>query len=404
MPTRPKTWISAFGFIFLMVTAFAWASPVPDTGQNAEVNSWIVTQNGNLLQIAYGKGTNFPQYAVLDLTSGYLRLVPDQSSGWGTSVIINPVFWSGGLNYQSIPISTTHTTNGSNLDISYTGSQTTPTTGTLNIQGLLSISPPSGNYISASVSLTTSGNITIDNRPNEAFKLVMLSSMYDSTTVWDAKSAFACSQTYTIPIPPAGGGNWIVSPAVNCREFGINGGTSTWKKAAPTIQISLGQSEQITGWVAQDNNPNNDNVALWAASDTVLKSFNYTITAISTANPATPTLNVKANGLHGDVSFFSGTHVSITASLDPGDQNGKTADWWVAESTPGGLYTMTTSGWLPGLNPLIQYPLFGLSPVEIFTGLLAVGDYAFYFAVDMNPNGIFDSPYYYDYVQVHIVN
>jgi len=33
MPTRQKTWISAFGFIMLMLTTVAWATPVPDTGQ-----------------------------------------------------------------------------------------------------------------------------------------------------------------------------------------------------------------------------------------------------------------------------------------------------------------------------------------------------------------------------------
>ncbi len=33
MPTRQKTWVIAFGFIILMVTAVAWSAPVPDTGQ-----------------------------------------------------------------------------------------------------------------------------------------------------------------------------------------------------------------------------------------------------------------------------------------------------------------------------------------------------------------------------------
>ena len=53
---------------------------------------------------------------------------------------------------------------------------------------------------------------------------------------------------------------------------------------------------------------------------------------------------------------------------------------------------------------LFQYPLISVSPVEIYNGLLPVGDYDFYFAVDMNPNGIFDSPFYYDFVQIHVVN
>ena len=28
----------------------------------------------------------------------------------------------------------------------------------------------------------------------------------------------------------------------------------------------------------------------------------------------------------------------------------------------------------------------------------------FYFVVDMSPNGVFDSPLYYDFVQVHVTN
>jgi hypothetical protein len=60
------------------------------------------------------------------------------------------------------------------------------------------------------------------------------------------------------------------------------------------------------------------------------------------------------------------------------------------------------SGWSLGIYPLIQYPLLFFSPIEIFNGLLSVGDYVFLFGVDMSPNGALDSPLYYDYVQVHV--
>jgi len=115
-----------------------------------------------------------------------------------------------------------------------------------------------------------------------------------------------------------------------------------------------------------------------------------------------PTPNIKANGQAGQVTISTGTPVSITASFAPGDQNGKLADWWLAESTPWGFYTMTSSGWSPGINMLFQYPLFSVSPVEIYSGSLPTGDYTFYFGVDMSPNSVLDSPLYYDLVQVHV--
>jgi hypothetical protein len=120
--------------------------------------------------------------------------------------------------------------------------------------------------------------------------------------------------------------------------------------------------------------------------------------------PTPPIPNIKANGQDGEITVSFGTLVSITTSLVPGDQNGKSADWWIAESTPWGLYSLTSSGWLPEINMLFQYPLVSLSPVEIYIGSLPVGDYAFYFAVDMSPNSALDTPLYYDFVQVHIVN
>jgi hypothetical protein len=82
--------------------------------------------------------------------------------------------------------------------------------------------------------------------------------------------------------------------------------------------------------------------------------------------------------------------------------SGQNADWWIAASTPWSLYTLTPSGWSPGINMLAQYPLFSVSPVEIYNGLLPDGDYVFYFGVDLSPNGDLDSPLYYDYVQVHV--
>lgn len=239
-------------------------SPTPP-----DVERWSVSQKGTILEISYGKGTNFPQYAALDVNSGYLRLNYGPASGWGTSVVLPPSFWSGGNYYQGTPITTTWKNDGADLLITFSGAMTT-----LGIHGTARISPPANNSISANVSLTINGNVVLDNRPAEAFKPVILSSMHISAVSWDAQSAYAGSQTYQIP-----DSGWIISPTVSGTDFGLKGGSSAWKTNAPTVEIALGQAMQITGWVTNSNDPNDDNIGYWAAADTVLPSWSYVITA-----------------------------------------------------------------------------------------------------------------------------
>jgi hypothetical protein len=117
-----------------------------------------------------------------------------------------------------------------------------------------------------------------------------------------------------------------------------------------------------------------------------------------------PVPNIKANGQEGSVTVSVNTPVSITASLVPGNKDGKSADWWLALSTPTGWYSLTSNGWAPGINLLATTPLFNIPPVEIINGYPPVGDYTFYIVVDMSPNGFVDSPVYYDQVQVHVID
>ncbi|MFH0996565.1 MAG: DUF1566 domain-containing protein [Pseudomonadota bacterium] len=118
--------------------------------------------------------------------------------------------------------------------------------------------------------------------------------------------------------------------------------------------------------------------------------------------PIPPAPDLKANGQDVQITVSSGTPVSITASLAPGNEIGKPADWWIAYSSPDGWYSLDSKGWTPGINMLAQHPLFRVSPVVIYSSTLPVGDYSFYFLVDMSPNGIIVSPLYYDVVQVHV--
>jgi hypothetical protein len=140
-------------------------------------NSWAVDTSKPVWVISFGSGKSFPQYGALDTASGYLRLVPTTQSNWGTSVVIFPAFWSGGVYYQGTTIAASHSLSGNNLVIDFTG-----TLGGLSVVGRLTIFPPD-QQISAQVEIVSAtGNVVLDNRPGEAFKLAMLSSMHISDT------------------------------------------------------------------------------------------------------------------------------------------------------------------------------------------------------------------------------
>lgn len=239
--------------------------------------TWDVTHSGNELQIAYGSGTDFPQYGVLHLDDSYFRLNYGPTSEWGTSAILLPAFWSGGTYYQGAPISATHQIEEEDLVLSITGTISTPT-GSLAVSSEVRLLPPVKDVaITARVTttVTVSGSVPLDNRPGEAFKPIMLSSMHIAPTVWDTQAAYADCHFYSIPAS-----GWIVQPPAVERIFGLVGGTSTWKSNASTIEVGLDQSLQVTGWVTSSSDPNDDNVGFWAVSAEILPSWSYTITAV----------------------------------------------------------------------------------------------------------------------------
>lgn len=117
-----------------------------------------------------------------------------------------------------------------------------------------------------------------------------------------------------------------------------------------------------------------------------------------TATTSVPVPDIKANGSDGPLSISQSDLLTITVSLEPGGYyDGSPADWWVAASTPLGLYWLTSeSGWVRSDAPVRVYggPLFSFSPYTILEiSDLPIGDYAFYFAVDDNMDGILNATY-----------
>jgi len=243
-----------------------------NTNQGPMAN-WNVVQEGKLVRIAYGSGVNYPEYAAFYLDSSYFRMNYGPDSVWGTSVILFPSFWKNGYQQRRVeekePILYGWKTEGTDLIMPFMG-----WISGLPVAGNIRINPPNSNGLSAKVSIKTYGDISLDNKPNEAFKPVMLSSMHISPDIWDAQSAYVNSQVYSIPTA-----DWITYPAVTGDRFGLKGGTSTLKVNSPTIDIYLDRSLPITGWVTPSTNPYDNNVGFWAASDHVMDSWQYDITA-----------------------------------------------------------------------------------------------------------------------------
>jgi parallel beta-helix repeat protein len=109
-----------------------------------------------------------------------------------------------------------------------------------------------------------------------------------------------------------------------------------------------------------------------------------------------PVPDIRANELGDNMTVSNGTPVSITVSLDPGNQAGENADWWVVAHTP---FTapldwysyVYPEGWRPGIYPCVQTPLFQVPPsFEVLNMALPPGGYTFYFAIDENMDGIVD--------------
>ncbi len=237
--------------------------------------TWRVSQRGAILEIAYGSGSSFPQYAALHLDSSYFRMVYSPQAGWGTSVILMPAFWSQGRYYQGAPVTATWRTEGKDLILSLTG-----TISALQVALEVRLNPPGGNRLVAHVRTTSvTGNIPLDNRPGEAFKPVMLSSMRASATRWDARVAYVEGRLVNLP-----SSGWVLNPPATGSRFGLIGGTSSWKTNAPTVEVVLKQPRplQVTGWVTFSTNPNDDNVGFWAASAQLLRSWQYTLRATAT--------------------------------------------------------------------------------------------------------------------------
>jgi hypothetical protein len=266
-------------------------------GSYAHAQTWGVSTSINnvgrpALNISYGSPqTGYPECAEFDMGSSFFRLSPDSSTAWASSILLNPAYWSNNIYNQGGTLTLqSHSVVNGNLVLNFTGiigSLSTASTVTIHPPAMAVTGTNAVDSIQADVSVAVTGSVVLDQRPGEAFKVMAVSSMHDSDTVWDnqyIQSGSGSKFTY----PDAGG--WIVpNGAVTANNFLLQGGISNWQtqsssgRAAPTISVTLDKARPVLARDTADTNPNHDNVEAWAASDndgeTVQSSWTYSVKA-----------------------------------------------------------------------------------------------------------------------------
>ncbi len=111
-----------------------------------------------------------------------------------------------------------------------------------------------------------------------------------------------------------------------------------------------------------------------------------------------PFPDIEANGSDGPLIMSGYDPLEITVALEPGDQAGNNADWWIVAVPPfGGYYWYTLNqGWVRSNVPRRTYggPLRFVPPTSVLNmSNLPSGEYRFSFAVDDDMNGIPDATY-----------
>jgi hypothetical protein len=236
------------------------------------VDTWFVKRGGRgrmQIQGFFGPEDNLSQYFALHTESGYIRFVPSPECGWGTSVVIVPSFWSGGLYRQGMRCSASWDIVGTSVNLIVSARSEE-----LSVEARVSVKPPIQRKITATVSVKLEGDLSVDDRPREAFKPVVLASMHTSAGVFDATAAFA--GLHICPLLP---GQGILPPkaGISAASFGLVGGSSHWKINAPTVTVEFDHAVQVAGWSTEQTDPNGDNISLWAASPEVMREWNYDI-------------------------------------------------------------------------------------------------------------------------------
>ena len=234
-------------------------------------NGWLVHPHGEELRIFRTRPDDLPmQVAALHTSSAYFRLAPGAQSGWGTSVVLSPTLWSDGKLHQGAAVDAQWEPFGEALRLHVRGGIHTVMFGSD-----LLLSPPDAAGMRVDVRGWTEGLANLPEDNPEAFKPVFLSSMRISDHDWDASRAEIGDLRASLPK------QGFAFPAyVQSRTFGLRGGSSRWKRGAPSVWIEMDQPLDVQGWVTESADPNDDNVGMWAGSKSMMSSWSYRLLAV----------------------------------------------------------------------------------------------------------------------------
>lgn len=114
-------------------------------------------------------------------------------------------------------------------------------------------------------------------------------------------------------------------------------------------------------------------------------------TVVDNTVAITPT--IKANTAQGTLTISSADELTVTANLNPGNNVGTNADWWVAAETAAGFYHWSSNStpwlWQPTLAATYQGPVGAVRETVIFNAsTLTPGTYTLYFGLDTVMDGL----------------
>ncbi len=259
---------------------------------------------------------NQDQVAVLHPYSGYFRMVYGPSAGWGTSIVVLPIYWGmkrekpefyQGANAPGLTgeaVLSKDPSQGIVLKI------TQAKVGELAVEGTITIHPPGkdcsggrkNNCIRADVFMKV---INPDARLGQvnahAFKPVFLSSMHMDENNWDSTKVTIGENQWPFNVAAAQAdaqlkeietrGGKIASERKSVPIFDapnptnkmvLNGGTSKWKANAPSVSIDFTEViPPVQFFSRADMTPtrdaNDDNMGVGFGTNQILRQWKYVL-------------------------------------------------------------------------------------------------------------------------------
>jgi hypothetical protein len=238
---------------------------------------------GNLFVIhrkIVGVGEVHPAIVAL-YSSGYLRVTPlsDPGSPFGTSVILGPAYWSGGV-YNHNPSLSEIRLRGDLQGGVLVYLRAKGKNGDFDVSYKITIDTRcfEQDICQVDQEATALASFSIDEdrqQKHEGFKLVQLSSMYLDSFYHDADFAHCMGKNGYHRVDLVNTTGFLFPEADQLLEPWLEIGHSDqsgWQGATPSVQIyPIDALDQISvqGWSTATDNPNDDNIGAWLNWDDV---------------------------------------------------------------------------------------------------------------------------------------